>query len=325
MENKMKKIITMLITAAIAVTASAPCAFAAESWRDAFVTRLMKLLSTDNTYSEVVLTDLDKNGIPEAFVLRTGVNGGISSGFTLAGNTVSEINVPGNVTGGCLTDISVHQKEGRDIFVGREIPRYSSVIRYYKIELDGYDLICTKINKEDISPYPTIPYVDMYGRNFMSNGIPNRNLIKKFIDSYNGVNVLTANNSQARVTVDGNEVDVSGFSVNGANYYKIRDIAMVLRTTGSRFNVKWDAARDGISIVTGEKYEIVGGELAENSGTVTDIYENQSPIFVDGVETEVVSYVINEENYFKIRDLADMAGFGVDWDADTDTVVITTR
>lgn len=321
----MKKIITVLITAAVAVSSSAPCAFAAESWRDAFVTRLMKLLSTDNTYSEVVLTDLDKNGIPEAFVLRSGVNGGISSGFTLAGNTISEINVPGNVTGGCLTDISVHQKEGRDIFVGREIPRWSSVIRYYKLELEGYDLKCTKINKIDISPYPTIPYVDIYGRNFMSNGIPNRTLIKEFVDSYSGVNTVTANNSQAKVSIDGKEVDVSGFSVNGANYYKIRDIAMILRTTGNRFNVKWDSSKNGIAIVTGEKYDIVGGELSENSQTVTDIYENTSPIFVDGDETDVISYVINEENYFKIRDMADMVGFDVDWDSETDTVVITTK
>ena len=74
----MKKLISSVIAAAVALTAFIPNALAAESWRDAFVTRLMKLMSTDNTYSEVVLTDLDKNGIPEAFVLRTGMNGGIS-------------------------------------------------------------------------------------------------------------------------------------------------------------------------------------------------------------------------------------------------------
>ena len=44
--------------------------FAAESWREAFVTRLMKIMSSDPSYNQVVLTDLDRNGIPEAFVMR---------------------------------------------------------------------------------------------------------------------------------------------------------------------------------------------------------------------------------------------------------------
>ena len=324
MEINMKKLISLALTAILAFSAAAPVS-AAESWRDAFVTRLMKLMSTDNTYSEVVLTDLDKNGIPEAFVLRTGLNGGISHGFTLNGSTISEIKVPQNVIGDCLTDITVHQKEGRDIFVGKEIPRYSSVIAYYKLVLDGSSLTCTKIKKSDVSPYPTIPYVDMYGKNFMTNGYPNRTLIKQFIDSYDGVNPLTANNSSSRVTVNGKAVDVDGYSVNGSNYYKIRDIAMVLRTTKKRFNVEWDSSLNAISVSTGVKYVIEGGELSENTSTIFEISENTAPIYVDGVETDLTAYTINEANYFKIRDLADIAGFDVSWDADTDTVVITTE
>lgn len=51
----------------------------AESWREAFVTRLMKIMSSDPSYNQVVLTDLDRNGIPEAFVMRDGMDGGISA------------------------------------------------------------------------------------------------------------------------------------------------------------------------------------------------------------------------------------------------------
>lgn len=320
----MKKFLMLITAAMFTVCAAAPQTFAAESWRDAFVTRLMKLLSTDNTYSEVVLTDLDKNGIPEAFVLRTGMNGGVSAGFTLSGSTISDINVPGNIIGDCLTDITVYQKEGRDIFVGKEIPRYSSVIRYYKLEFDGSSLICTKINKSDVSPYPTVPYVDMYSRNFMTNGYPNRTLIKKFIDNYAGFNPLTAERSKSRVTVNGNAVDVSGYAVNGSNYYKIRDIAMVLRSTSKKFNVQWSTVLGGISVETGMKYTIVGGELDDEVSSNLDISENTSPIFVNGEEQDITAYTINDSNYFKIRDLADIIGFNVSWDAATDTVVITT-
>ena len=192
MEDIMKKIISLILASTLAMSLTVTTAGAAESWRDAFITRLMKLMSTDNTYSEVVLTDLDKNGVPEAFVIRTGLNGGISQGFTLSGSTIKEISVPNNVIGECLADITVYQKDERDVFVGKEVGRYASVIQYYKLELIDNSLVCSRINKHDVSAYPTIPYVDMYGKNFMTNGYPNRNLIKQFIDSYDGVNILTA-------------------------------------------------------------------------------------------------------------------------------------
>ncbi len=48
------------------------------------------------------------------------------------------------------------------------------------------------------------------------------------------------------------------------------------------------------------------------------------PVYVDG-EEKVLSYNINGNTYFKIRDIADMVGFDVDWDGDTQTVVIRTN
>lgn len=325
MEINMKKAASILAAVVIALSASAPSAFAAESWRDAFVTRLMKVMSSDTTYSEVVLTDLDKNGVPEAYVLRDGMNGGIAQGFTLSGSMISQINVPSNIIGECLTDITVYQKEGRDIFVGKEIPRYSSVLYYYKLELIGSDLVCTKINKEDVSPYPTIPYVDMHGKDFLTNGYPNRTKIVEFVNSYEAVNQLTAEPSKAKISINGNEIEASGYTVNYSNYYKIRDIAMMLRTTPKRFNVTWDSNLGGISIITGEKYDIIGGELAdEDYSGIPSIEENTSPVYVDRNEKPLTAYNINGSNYFKIRDIADVIGFGVDWDEANQTIVITT-
>ncbi len=43
----------------------------------------MKIMSSDPSYNQVVLTDLDRNGIPEAFVMRDGMDGGISAAFTM--------------------------------------------------------------------------------------------------------------------------------------------------------------------------------------------------------------------------------------------------
>lgn len=59
----------------------------------------------------------------------------------------------------------------------------------------------------------------------MTNGYPNRAKIKDFVDRYEGINTLTATNSNAKLSVNGIDVEVSGYSVNDSNYYKIRDIA----------------------------------------------------------------------------------------------------
>ena len=69
----MKKRISCLIAMTIMSVLFAPFANAAsENWRDPFVTRIMKTISQDPTYTDAVLTDLDRNGIPEAFIIKKG-------------------------------------------------------------------------------------------------------------------------------------------------------------------------------------------------------------------------------------------------------------
>lgn len=322
----MKKIAAITGAAVTALSLAMPNAMAAESWRDAFITRIMKQMSSDTTHCEVVLTDFDKNGVPECFIYRSGLDGGISEGFTLKNSKITEIQIPGNIIGDCLADITVYQKDGRYIFVGREVPRYTSAIRLYKLEYDGVQLTATQIEKADVNQYSNVPYRDMHSNEFLTNGYPNRAKIQKFINSYDAVNSLTAERSDSKVSVNGKEVDVSGYNVNYSNYYKIRDIAMVLRSTNSKFNVGWDTSRSAITIDLGEKYQIIGGELEETTiSTTMDIEENSAPIYVDGEEKEVTCYNIGGYSYFKIRDLADLTGFEVNWNEVTQTVEIVTE
>lgn len=320
-----KKLISLTLILGI-LTSALPCVQAAdESWRDAFVTRIMKLMSTEPIYNEIALTDLDKNGIPEAFLYKNSNDGGIGSAFTMSGNQITPIAVPGNIIGACLSDIEVYLKDDRYIFVGKEIPRYSSVIRYYKLTLSDNTLGVTRINKNDVSSHQAIQYVDMHGSNFLTNGYPNRSKIKEFIDSYERVNTLSATKSKADLSIDGKVYDILGYSVDNSNYYKMRDIAMLLRTSGSRFNIGWDGNLNAITITTGEKYQPVGNELTDDTSTTLNISENTAPIYVDGSEADVVTYTINESTYIKIRDLGNLVGFDVNWNDTTQTVEVITR
>ena len=319
----MKKKIMSFLLAASMCAGFMPAANAAnENWRDPFVTRIMKVISQDPSYTDVVLTDLDRNGIPEAFVIKKGAYGKIGAGFTMVNNVITDIETPANIIGECLENINVYIKNDRYIFVGEEVPRYVSQIVYYKLELADGKLIATRINKRDVSPYANITYEDKYSSNLLENGYPNRGKITEFIASYDAVNNISARLAISNIRVNGEDVSISGYSVNDQSYYKIRDIAMLLRDTSKKFNVTWD--NGAIQIRIGEDYRVVGGEMTRETAENIQVIENSTPTYVDGRQKAITTYNINGSSYYKIRDIADAVGFNVYWDGSTQTIDIVT-
>ena len=58
--------------------------------------------------------------------------------------------------------------------------------------------------------------------------------------------------SPQNLRVDGKVIACEKYNIDGSNYFKLRDIAMVLSGTGSEFSVGWDGEKKVISVVTGE-------------------------------------------------------------------------
>ena len=71
---------------------------------------------------------------------------------------------------------------------------------------------------------------------------------------------------------------------------------------------------------------LFGGSVAYAAGILaTPTTDTDQRITLDGQEIELTGYLINGSNYFQLRDIGDKLGFGVSWDNDTRTVVITTE
>lgn len=319
-----KRLITSVLAIMAVMGTTVPSHAANENWRDPFVTRIMKTISQDPTYTDAILTDLDRNGIPEVFIIKKGTYGKIGTGFTMTDNAVTEIEVPQNIVGECLENIDVYVKNDTYIFVGAEVPRYASTIMYYKLTLANNKLIATRINKSDVSPYANITYVDKYSNNLLENGYPNRNKILDFISSYDMVNEISATRSVANLLVDGEHKTVTGYTVNDSNYFKVRDIAMLMRNTSAKFNVSWDSKLEAIMIETQTDYVSIGGELSGEIEQDMNVVENSTPIYVDGRRTAITAYNINGSSYFKIRDIADATGFDIQWDGGSQTINLIT-
>lgn len=126
----------------------------------------------------------------------------------------------------------------------------------------------------------------------------------------------------SKVMVNGEEVQFEAYNIADNNYFKLRDIAFVLSGTSKQFEVTWDEANKRVNMMSGTPYTSVGGELAAGDGTAKTATNGTSNIGKDGTSVSLKAYLINGNNYFKLRDLGKLFDFGVSWDGANNCVLI---
>lgn len=148
----------------------------------------------------------------------------------------------------------------------------------------------------------------------------------------------TCTPTSATVLVDGEEVAFDAYEIEGNNYFKLRDIAMVLNGTDAQFGVTYNEDTQTITTVSGQSYTAVGGELTPGDGEVKSAFPSSDYLSTaratydeDGNETisysyssymAPVAYNINNNNYYQLRGLGQQLGFNVTWDEANQTIVV---
>ena len=122
--------------------------------------------------------------------------------------------------------------------------------------------------------------------------------------------------------VDGKTVKTEIYNIDGNNYFKLRDIAMLLKGTQSGFSVDYDAGTGMISISGGSDYAPVGGELETGVDRSASCVASPQKLLVNGKDTQLKAYNIGGNNFFKLRDLGDLLSFYVGYREDTKTAVV---
>ncbi len=135
---------------------------------------------------------------------------------------------------------------------------------------------------------------------------------------------IKATPTSSKVLVNGTATDFEAYTINGNNYFKLRDVAKVVSGSDKQFEVTWDGTKNAINLISGQVYTVVGGELAKGDGTGKNAVASNSTIYKDGAVISLTAYTINGNNYFKLRDLGQSFNFGVSWDAANNAVVIDT-
>ena len=131
--------------------------------------------------------------------------------------------------------------------------------------------------------------------------------------------------SPQNLTVNGVRKNVEKYNIDGYNYFKLRDIAYLLNGTPAQFSVDWDAENNVAWIVSGQPYTANGSELIIGADRSATAVRSPQTIVIDGeVRSDLAAFNLAGNNFFKLRDLGEALGFQVDFDAATNTAVVTT-
>jgi hypothetical protein len=130
-----------------------------------------------------------------------------------------------------------------------------------------------------------------------------------------------ANPFQGTITVNGIGVEVCAYNIDGYNYVKLRDVAAVLNLYKAGIIVNWDNQRQSVIIITGstQNSRTLVGEKSEHPqiAVIPAIH-----ILVNDRAVYLRAYSIQENTYFKLRDLAELFGFEVGYNAKSNEVTL---
>ena len=131
--------------------------------------------------------------------------------------------------------------------------------------------------------------------------------------------------SQA-LRVDGKPAVCAAYDIGGETWFRLRDVALALTGTGSRFAVSWNAEGRAVELRTGEAYEPDGSEGETGEDRSAAALPSGQTILIDGaVREDIPAWNIGGHNYFRLADLAAALGFQADFDEGSDTAIIRAR
>ena len=147
--------------------------------------------------------------------------------------------------------------------------------------------------------------------------------VQPTLDELRAKTVTQAEPSVSHIVVNGKRYDLSAYAIRGNNYLKLRDFALVLSGTPSQFGVDWDGETRCIRLTTGRRYIRTGGELGAAPAASAQAERAATALLLDGRTLSPATYIIEQNHYYRLRDLAEALGLSVSWNAHAKTATLS--
>jgi hypothetical protein len=136
---------------------------------------------------------------------------------------------------------------------------------------------------------------------------------------------ITATPSDVILTLDGDEVALTAYNIGGNNYFRLRDLAYIFRDTEKSFGLTWKAETRTIDILSGKTYSPIGDETGLTQNYIPrEAFPLLGTVLLDGHDSDFTAYTIENDIYFKLRDIAAALDVNVSWDDETRTISLNT-
>jgi len=117
------------------------------------------------------------------------------------------------------------------------------------------------------------------------------------------------------VIVNGTEIEFYAYEIYGNNFFRLRDLAYILNGTEKQFDVAWNGELNVVVITSGQSYTVIGGEMALGNSVGSFTPTPSDNIFIlDGEEITLTAYLINGNNFVRLRDVGAALDFWVGFD-----------
>jgi|GEM_PF-4659094 len=136
---------------------------------------------------------------------------------------------------------------------------------------------------------------------------------------------VTAQPTTAQVLIDGEPQDFVAYNIDGNNYFKLRDLAYALNGTPKQFNVVWDQQLKAITIQPLTAYVPVGGEMEKPANlSAKTVSPAGARLYLGPIPLDLTAYNIDDNNFFKLRDILSALNIAVSWNEAAQTISIST-
>lgn len=168
-------------------------------------------------------------------------------------------------------------------------------------------------------------YIIIDGIKFSKKPFKEKPLEKKPVEEPPKVEEPEAVGKNDGIKIDSMDVKVPAYVIENENYFKIRDLACALKDSKAKFKVDYDMEKKAIVIESKKDYEPLETDMQPIKNIKSIGIRSYDKLIINGEETEVKAYKIEGFNYFRLRELGEILGFGVDYDFENNKVVITSE